>query len=72
MDHNRTLFIVNSIYQLMTALHLRRTFPEPGETELLLTDITPGLPNCCRAWKKAVCLPVYSAHRPVCLMNSTA
>lgn len=45
MDHNRTLFIANSVYQLMTVLHLRRTFPEPGETELLLTDITPGLPE---------------------------
>ena len=41
MDHN-ALFLVNSVYQLLTAVHLKRTLLGDREADLLLTDVTPA------------------------------
>ena len=38
-----SLVAVNSVYQLLTAVHMRRTILCDGETDLLLTDTTPKL-----------------------------
>ena len=40
---SRSLFIVNSVYHLLTAVNLRRQAPAGEEAHLLLTDVTPGL-----------------------------
>ena len=37
MGREKALFVVNSVYQLLTAVHLRRCLPEGWEGELLLT-----------------------------------
>ena len=39
MGREKALFVVNSVYQLLTAVHLRRCLPEGWEGELLLTDL---------------------------------
>ena len=44
MAHN-ALFLVNSVYQLLTAVHLKRTLLQDREADLLLTDVTPALPR---------------------------
>ena len=44
MAHN-ALFLVNSVYQLLTAVHLKRTLLQNREADLLLTDVTPALPR---------------------------
>ena len=41
MGREKALFVVNSVYQLLTAVHLRRCLPEGWEGELLLTDLLP-------------------------------
>ena len=40
---SRSLFIVNSVYHLLTAVNLRRQGSAGEEAHLLLTDVTPGL-----------------------------
>ena len=35
MGREKALFVVNSVYQLLTAVHLRRCLPEGWEGELL-------------------------------------
>ena len=42
MSNNRALILVNSVYQLLTAVHLRRTVLSGREADLLVTDILPG------------------------------
>ncbi len=42
MKEKATLMIVNSVYQLFTALHIRHTLLRGKQTELLLTDLLPG------------------------------
>lgn len=37
-----SLVAVNSVYQLLTAVHMRRTILCDGETDLLLTVTTPS------------------------------
>lgn len=39
---DRTLILVNSVYQLLTAVHLRRTLLRGVPADLILTDILPG------------------------------
>lgn len=43
MPNNRSLIVVNSVYQLMTAVHLKQTLLEKEDTDLILTDNSPGL-----------------------------
>ena len=43
MQNNRVFIIANSVYQLFTAIHMRRTVLKDRAAELLLTDMTPGL-----------------------------
>ena len=43
---DNVLLVVNSVYQLFTAIHMRTTILSQGEAELILTDVTPGLPEC--------------------------
>ncbi len=44
--NNRVLLVVNSVYQLFTAVHMRRTILAGREADLILTDITPALEGC--------------------------
>ena len=41
MVNNRVLIVVNSVYQLLTAVHMRRAVLEDREVDLLLTDVLP-------------------------------
>lgn len=41
MLNNRVLIVVNSVYQLFTAVHIRRTILEHRDVDLLLTDVLP-------------------------------
>ena len=43
MAEGRALLVANSVYQLLTAVHIRRTLLAGWEAELLLTDVTPQL-----------------------------
>ena len=43
MPEHRALVVVNSVYQLLTAVHMRRSLLAGRPVELLLTDVTPGL-----------------------------
>ena len=43
MLNKKALIIANSVYQLMTAVHIKRTILEDCETDLIVTDITPQL-----------------------------
>lgn len=43
MKEKRTLLIVNSVYQLFLALHIRHTILRECETEILLTDLLPDV-----------------------------
>ena len=43
---DNVLLVANSVYQLFTAIHMRTTILSQGEAELILTDVTPGLPEC--------------------------
>ena len=43
MLNKKALIIANSVYQLMTAVHIKRTIIEDCETDLIVTDITPQL-----------------------------
>lgn len=45
MARNNALVVVNSVYQLLTAVHLARTLLRGRETDLLLTNVTPALPG---------------------------
>ena len=40
------LLVANSVYQLCAASHMRTTILSQGEAGLILTDVTPGLPEC--------------------------
>lgn len=46
MPNNRVLLIVNSVYHLLTAVHLRHTLLADAEADLIVTDITPQLRDC--------------------------
>ncbi|HJD24485.1 MAG TPA: alpha-2,8-polysialyltransferase family protein [Firmicutes bacterium] len=46
MPYRRALILANSVYQLLTAVHLRRALLEGAEADLLVTDVTPGLDGC--------------------------
>ena len=43
MSNETVLIIVNSVYQLLTAIHMKWTILNPYPVELLITDVTPGL-----------------------------
>lgn len=46
MPDKGALVVANSVYQLLTAVHMRRSVLADRPVELLLTDVTPGLPDC--------------------------
>lgn len=46
MDRNRVLFIANSVYQLLTVIHMKRCIEKRHEADLILTDVTPRLKEC--------------------------
>lgn len=46
MEKNRILIVVNSVYQLFTAVHMRTAILREPEADLLLTDVTPQLKEC--------------------------
>ena len=39
----KSLYLVNSVYHLLTSIHLRRTVFPSGKADLVLTDVTPAL-----------------------------
>ena len=41
MLNNRVLIVVNSVYQLFTAVLIRRTILDDRDVDLLLTDVRP-------------------------------
>ena len=41
MFNNRVLIVVNSIYQLLSAVHLKKTILDERAADLIVTDITP-------------------------------
>lgn len=43
MQGSKALIIANSVYQLLTAVHMRRTFLCNGDVDLIVTDVTPQL-----------------------------
>lgn len=43
MSSNRSLLIVNSVYHLLTAVHIKKNMLRDSSTDLLVTDITPQL-----------------------------
>ena len=43
MLNTRVLIIANSVYQLLTAVHMKRTILDDCEADLIVTDITPQL-----------------------------
>lgn len=45
-NNSRALILANSVYQLLTAVHLRRSLLRDRETDLILTDVTPALSEC--------------------------
>lgn len=45
MPNNRVLVIANSVYQLLTAIHMRRSLLAGREADLVVTDLTPALPE---------------------------
>lgn len=46
MPNNRVLLIANSVYQLLTAVHIRRSLLLGQECDLVITDMTPSLRDC--------------------------
>ena len=46
MPNNRVLILANSIYQLLTAIHMKKSLLCGRETDLIITDVTPKLPDC--------------------------
>ena len=46
MPNNRILLVANSVYQLLTAIHMRCTIWKEREAELIVTDGTPSLRSC--------------------------
>lgn len=42
MLSNRVLIVVNSVYQLITAIHMKRTILAQRNADLLLTDMLPN------------------------------
>lgn len=46
MNRNRVLFIANSVYQLLTAIHIKRSIEKVHEADLIITDVTPRLKEC--------------------------
>ena len=43
MLNNKVLLVVNSVYQLFTAVHMKRSILAEKEADLLVTDITSVL-----------------------------
>ena len=43
MPNNRILLLVNSVYQLLTAVHMKCTLLQEAAIDLLVSDITPAL-----------------------------
>ena len=43
MSDKRALLLANSVYQLLTAVHLQRALLGGWEADLLVSDVTPGL-----------------------------
>ncbi len=43
MQESRALIVANSVYQLLTAVHMRRTILNDWDVDLIVTDITPQL-----------------------------
>ncbi len=43
MLNKRILIIVNSVYQLLTAVHMKRALLGECDADLIVTDVTPGL-----------------------------
>ena len=62
MPDNRVLLIVNSVYHLLTAVHMRHTLLADADADLIITDVTPQLRIVCLACRKldysiGCCLP---------------
>ena len=45
MREKKALFLANSVYQLFTAIHMARNLLDGGRADLMVTDVTPGLPD---------------------------
>ena len=43
MQNEKVLIVANSVYQLLTAVHMKRTILADRDTDLIVTDITPQL-----------------------------
>ena len=43
MIDDRALIIVNSVYQLFTAVHMKRSILDGREADLIVTDVTPKM-----------------------------
>lgn len=53
MQDNRALIIVNSVYQLFTAIHIKQTILRDRPVDMILTDITPRLKECLLRLREA-------------------
>ena len=71
MLNNRVLIVVNSVYQLFTAVHIRRTILEDRDVDLLLTCLLYTSPEAREQLmrikgvgpKVAECALLYGMHR---------
>ena len=43
MQSERVLMVANSVYQLLTAVHMKRTILNGCDADLIVTDVTPQL-----------------------------
>lgn len=43
MIYDRALIIVNSVYQLLTAVHMKRSILDGRAVDLIVTDVTPKM-----------------------------
>ena len=46
MQDKKILIIANSIYQLLTAVHMKLSIFKDYKADLIITDITPQLKEC--------------------------
>lgn len=46
MFKDKILFIVNSVYQLFTSIHLKTSAEKDREADIILTDVTESLKDC--------------------------
>ena len=53
MPNNPVLILANSVYQLLTAVHMKTSLLCEKTADLLVTDITPSLQDCLPRLKEA-------------------